>query len=54
MPKFRTQNALKRYFWSRISKTKLSYFKSALSNLPNCKILRKNKNALFGYFLGGI
>ena len=47
MPKFGTKNALVRYFWSRISKQLLSYFKSAPSNWSNCKVSqKKTKNAL--------
>ena len=43
--KFGTKNAWFRYFWAGTwMKTILSYLKSAPSNLPNCKILRKNKN----------
>ena len=43
--KFWTKNALFGYFWDRILKKLFPYLKSAPSNLPNCKTLRKNKNA---------
>ena len=39
MSKFGTKNDLFPYFGARISKKLLSYFKSAPSNLSNCKIL---------------
>ena len=45
MPKFGTKNALFGYFWARIFIKLLSYLKSAPSNLYNCKILQRNKNA---------
>ena len=32
------------YFWGYNFKKLLSYFKSAPSNLSNCKLLLKNKN----------
>ena len=58
MPKFGIKDALLGYFWARIKK-KLSYLKSTLSNLCNCKILqqRKKKQTLgpkFGYFCARI
>ena len=58
MPKFGIKDALLGYFWARIKK-KLSYLKSTLSNLCNCKILqqRKKKQNLgpkFGYFCARI
>ena len=43
-PKFWIKNALCGYFWVRILKMLLSYLKSTLSSLSNCKISRKNKN----------
>ena len=45
MPTFGTKNVLFGYFRARILKKLLSYLKSAPSNLSNCKILRKTKNA---------
>ena len=42
IPEFGTKNALFGYIWARILK---NYLKSEPSNLSNCKILRKNKNA---------
>ena len=42
MPKFGIKDALLGYFWARIKK-KLSYLKSTLSNLCNCKILQQRK-----------
>ena len=45
MHKFGTNNALLGYFWAMHLKKLLSYLNSAPSNLPNCKILQKNKNA---------
>ena len=43
MSKFKTKNVLVRYIWAIISKNLISYFKSATSNLPYCKILQKTK-----------
>ena len=44
-PKFGTKNALFVFELESKKKKILSYLKSAPLNLPNCKILRKNKNA---------
>ena len=46
MPKFGIKNALFEYFWAKVLNKLLPYFKSAPSNLPKSKILRKNKNCL--------
>ena len=59
MSKFGTKNALLGIFGLEFEEKLLSYLKSALSNLSNCKISRKKrskmskfgtKNALFEYF----
>ena len=42
MAKFGAKNALLRYFWARVFKKLLSYWKSLPSNLSISKILRKN------------
>ena len=44
MSKFGTKNGLFGCFLARLLEKLLSYLKSAPSNLPNCKIFRKNKN----------
>ena len=46
MPICGIKNALFEYFWARVLSKLLPYFKPALSNLPNSKILRKNKKCL--------
>ena len=43
--KFRIKDALYEYFGAKVLNKLFLYFKSAPSNLPNDKILRKNKNA---------
>ena len=43
MPKFRTKNALFRYFWLEIQKA-VVIFETAHSNLSKCKISNKNNN----------
>ena len=59
MSKFGTKNALLGIFGLEFEEKLLSYLKSALSNLSNCKISRKKrskiskfgtKNALIEYF----
>ena len=58
LPKFRTKDAFIWVFLGQNFEKLLSYFKSAPSNLCNCKILLKNKNRqiwenknpLFRYF----
>ena len=56
-PQIWNQKCLILLFWDWNFKKLLPYLKSAPSNLSNCKIVRKNKNAkfgtknaLFGYF----
>ena len=46
MPKFKVTNAGFGYFWVRIKKKILPCFKSAPSNLSNCKILQKKQKCL--------
>ena len=43
IPKFEIKSALFGYLWVTILKKLLSYLKSALSNLSNCKISKKKK-----------